>query len=134
MSKAAAPSFADHYVGGLDDRPGLIALLEGEIGHRLVGDRGRHDDAAPDIDAHMRGRGALRHTDDLSLELIARAEPHDVLLRSPPASSSVPFTWGCIPPNLARSETIGKGRTMATFLSPRRCSLFGAMAALMVAL
>src|SRR5262249_59446973 len=42
----------------------------------LCGKGGRDDDATANIDANMGRRGALRHIDNLSLELIACAEFH----------------------------------------------------------
>src|SRR5262249_28269306 len=69
-------SNADHDVGCLDDGPSLISALEIEISNGLVGNRGRDDDATANIDANMGRRGALRHIDNLSLELIACAEFH----------------------------------------------------------
>jgi hypothetical protein len=71
-----ATSLADHHGGSLDDRPSVITHLEIKIGNGLVGNRGRNDDAAANIDANMGRRGALRHIDNLSLELIACAEFH----------------------------------------------------------
>src|SRR5215468_3865593 len=69
-------SNADHDVGCLDDGPSLISALEIEISNGFVGNRGRDDDATANIDANMGRRGALRHINNLSLELIACAELH----------------------------------------------------------
>jgi len=69
-------SLADHHGGSLDDRPSIITHPEIKIGNGLVGNRGRDDDATANIDANMGRRGALRHIDNLSLELIACAEFH----------------------------------------------------------
>src|SRR5262249_10627636 len=74
--------FPHHHVGGLDHRPGLVADLEAELVYRLVGDRGGEDDAAANIDPHMRRRLSLAGLDNLALELIARAELLHVVLRT----------------------------------------------------
>jgi hypothetical protein len=42
---------ADHDVGGLDHRIGLLAFFDRKVGDRLVGDRGGDDDAAADVDS-----------------------------------------------------------------------------------
>src|SRR5262249_54221841 len=75
-----ATSLADHHVGRLDDRPGIIAHMEIKISNGLVGNRGRDDDATANIDADMGRRGALRYVDNPSLELIACAEFHGAFL------------------------------------------------------
>src|ERR1700722_16561607 len=92
-------SFADHHVRGLDDRPGVVAFLEIEIGHGLVGDRGRDDDATADVDADMGRRGALRHIDDLSLQLIARAELHGAFLHVAIGYGTIPRTAHAVAAN-----------------------------------
>src|SRR6516162_2569948 len=71
-----ATSLADHHGGSLDDRPSIITHPEIKIGNGLVGNGGRDDEATANIDANMGRRGALRHIDNLSLELIACAEFH----------------------------------------------------------
>src|ERR1700679_4394009 len=54
---------ADHHVGRLDDRVGLLAFRQLQLVDRLIGDRRRHQRAAADVDADMaRGRplGAVK--------------------------------------------------------------------------
>jgi hypothetical protein len=52
----------------LDDRHRLIPGLKCELVHRLIGDRRRDQDAIPDIDLNMRGRGALANAGCLALD------------------------------------------------------------------
>src|SRR5262245_13833335 len=74
-------SHADHDVGCLDDSPSLIPGLEIEISNGFVRDCGRDDDPIADIDSDMGRRSALLDFEDLTLELIARAQLlHGVLL------------------------------------------------------
>src|SRR5262249_12908822 len=80
-------SHADHDVGCLDDSPSLIPGLEIEISNGFVRDCGRDDDPIADIDSDMGRRSALLDFEDLTLELIARAQLlHGVLL---PGNSSL---------------------------------------------
>src|SRR5262245_9849725 len=74
-------SHADHDVGCLDDSPSLIPGLEIEINIWFVTDCRRDDDPIADIDSDMGRRSALLDFEDLTLELIARAQLlHGVLL------------------------------------------------------
>src|ERR1700722_15183845 len=50
--------------------------LDAQIIDRLVGDRGGHDLAASDVDADVRGGGALLDFDDGALDLVACTDPH----------------------------------------------------------
>src|SRR5271165_302660 len=83
--RGCVASLTDHHVRRLDDRQCIVADFEGEIVHRLVGDRRSDDDPAADIDANMRRRLTFGHRDDLALELIAGAELHETLL----------WNWNC---------------------------------------
>jgi hypothetical protein len=65
------------HVRGFDDRDRRLAFCEFQLIDRLIGDRSGQD-STPNIDAHMGGCRALHHLDHGSLELIARAEPHDL--------------------------------------------------------
>src|SRR5262249_30279363 len=51
---------ADHDVGRFDDRVRLVALVQLQLVHRLVGDR-RRDDSAVDVDPHVCRRRAAHH-------------------------------------------------------------------------
>src|SRR5215470_7142264 len=79
---------ADHDVGGLDDGVGLVALVELQLIHRLVGD-GRGDDGAVDVDLHVRRGGAPGDLDHASLQHVARAQLHDVASGSAAGRESV---------------------------------------------
>src|SRR5262249_39572623 len=61
----------DHDIGSLDDDRDVALGLDAELVDRFIGDRGRHDLAAADIDADMRGGGALGHFGHDALELVA---------------------------------------------------------------
>src|SRR5581483_2044553 len=69
----------DHDVRRLDDDRDAALGFDAELVDRFVGDRGRHDLAAADIDADMRGGGALGHFGDGALELVACTDAHIVL-------------------------------------------------------
>src|SRR5262245_65605460 len=74
--RAQARSLADHHIRRLDDRPGVVALLEPELIHGCVGNGRGDDDALADIDLDVRRGRALGHVHNLALELVARAEFH----------------------------------------------------------
>src|SRR5215467_3595623 len=67
--------YANHQAGCLYDGVSRFALCELEFVGRLIGDRGS-DNLPADINSYMGGSSALLHVDDLTLELIARAEFH----------------------------------------------------------
>src|SRR5581483_8518250 len=69
----------DHDVGRLDHDRDVALGLDAELVDGLVGDRRRHDLAAADIDADMRGGGALGHFGNGTLELVACTDAHIVL-------------------------------------------------------
>jgi len=86
----------NHDVGGLDDRVGLLALLQLQVIHGFVGDRSRHNRSA-DIDANMRRGLALLHLNNRSLQQISSTELLSIVrsglesLADAPARSSGPF-------------------------------------------
>src|SRR5262249_1026192 len=67
---------ANHDIGRLYDRVGIFAFGQLQLVHSGIGDRGCHDDAAAEVDLHMRGCRAFGQVDDLALEHIARADLH----------------------------------------------------------
>ena len=78
----AGHSYPDHHVRCLDDGPSLIPGLEIEISDGFVRDCGRDDDPIADIDSDMGRRSAFLDFDDLTFELVTRAQlVHGTLLR-----------------------------------------------------
>ena len=51
--RSRVASLGNHHVRCLDDRNSIIADLEGEIVHRLIGDRRGDDHPTGDVDADM---------------------------------------------------------------------------------
>src|SRR3974377_464631 len=66
---------AHHDASRFDDGVSRFALFELEFVRRLIGDRSS-DNLFCDIDSNMRSGSALLHLDDLTFELIARADFH----------------------------------------------------------
>jgi hypothetical protein len=62
---------AHHDASRLDDGVSCFALLELEIVHRLIGDRGS-DGLTADVNPNMGCGGALFNFGDLTFEVIAR--------------------------------------------------------------
>src|SRR5580698_1457397 len=77
MNKGARISIhRDHDVGGLHHHGDMALGLDAELIDRLVGDRGRDDVSAADIDPDMRGGGTLLDFDDGALDLVACTDAH----------------------------------------------------------
>ena len=112
MAVALTPSVeADHYVGGLDDRVSLLALLELELVNRFIGDRRGDRSAAAYVDAHVRRRRS--HGDVVLRALIFMVVPPG-LLKSMKA--------GYVPQRIKQSESCGDnglGRTAVAIRQAR---------------
>src|SRR5262249_13853706 len=74
---ATGSALAAHDRRRLDHGVGGVAGRQAQLLDRLVGDAGGDHVAAADVDTDPGRRGALRHLDDLPLEHVAGAEPHD---------------------------------------------------------